>query len=173
MLSDRKNDYYNNNYTTCQSNCEYSSFDSEYKFLKCECKVIVDDIDINDFDKFSKKIYKNFYYILKNSNYKTLKFYKLVFNLEHLKKNKGSFVVLVFFVGYVSFFIVYIIKGIAPLQQEAIQTIINKFQDVNIVDLKKSLSNDDKNNKPNEKGKKHKGVDFPPKKEKQLWLIVH
>ena len=72
LLTDRKNDYYNNNYTTCQSNCQYSSFDSRYKFLKCECKVIVDDIDIYDFDKFSKKIYKNFHYILKNSNYKTL-----------------------------------------------------------------------------------------------------
>ena len=65
LLSDRKNDYYNNNYTTCQSNCQYSSFNSEYKFLKCEYKVVMDDIDVKNINILSKKIYKNFYDILK------------------------------------------------------------------------------------------------------------
>ena len=60
-------------------NCQYSSFDSKYKFLKCECPVIVDDIDINNYYKFSKTIYKNFYDFLKNTNYKTMKYYNLVF----------------------------------------------------------------------------------------------
>ena len=110
LLSDRKNDYYNNNYTTCQSNCEYSSFNSEYKFLKCECKVIVDDIDINNFDKFSKVIYKNFYDSLNNSNIKTLKCHNLVFNINHLKKNIGNFVVLTFFIGYLCFLIILLLK---------------------------------------------------------------
>ena len=145
LLSDRKNDYYSNNYTTCQSNCQYSSFNSEYKFLKCECKVIVDDIDINDFHKFSKKVYKNFYDILKNSNYKTLKCYRLVFNSDYLKKNIGSFVVLTFFILYVIFFFVYICKGISPLQEEVMNTIyILKIN----------------------KGEKNKIVEFPPKKVK-------
>ena len=31
LLSDRKNDYYNNSYTTCQSNCKYISFNSKSK----------------------------------------------------------------------------------------------------------------------------------------------
>ena len=163
LLSDRKNDYYNNNYTTCQANCQYSSFNSEYQFLKCECKVIVDDIDINDFDKFSKKIYKNFYDILKNSNYKTLKCYKLVFNLEYLKKNIGSFVVIVFFVGYICFFSIYLIKGITPLQEDAIKTICNKFKDADINILKMSLNNKKIDNNQN---KNQKGIDFPPKKKK-------
>ena len=84
LLSDRKNDFYNNNYTTCQANCQYSSFDSKYKFLKCECSVIVDDIDINNFDKFSKTIYKNFYDILKNSNYKTMKWFLVLSILKQI-----------------------------------------------------------------------------------------
>ena len=157
--------FYNNNYTTCQSNCDYSSFNAEYKFLKCECKVIVDDIDINNFDKFSKKIYKNFYDILKNSNYKTLKCYKLVFNLNHLKKNLGSFVVISFFIVYVCFFIVYMIKGITPLQEETIKTVSDKFTDVNIVDLRKMLT--DKNMDAN-KIKGQKIIEFPPKKRKSV-----
>ena len=165
LLSDRKNDYYNNNYTTCQKNCEYSSFNSQYKFLKCECKVIVDDIDINNFDKFSKKIYKNFYEILKNSNYKTLKCHKLVFNPKYLKKNIGSFVVLTFFVGYLSFFIIYIIKGITPLQEEAIKTICNKFKDININKLEKTLT---EKNFIDNKAEKQNIIEFPPKKRRSV-----
>ena len=165
LLSDRKNDYYNNNYTTCQQNCEYSSFNSEYKFLKCECKVIVDDIDINNFDKFSKKIYKNFYDILKNSNYKTLKCYNLVFNFNYLKKNLGNFVVLIFFAGYLSFLFIYTLKGITPLQGEAIKTVCNKFKDVNKNKLEKSLT---EKKLIDNKNKKQNIIDFPPKKRKTV-----
>ena len=181
LLSDRKNDYYNNNYTTCQANCQYSSFNSEYQFLKCECKVIVDDININDFNKFSKKITKNFYDILKNSNYKTLKCYNLVFNANHLKKNIGSFVVIFFFVGYVCFFSVYMIKGITPLQDEVIKTLSSKFKDVNVTTIEKSLIfekekpkdarvNDAKEVKANKKRRKSKLIEFPPKKRKSVVL---
>ena len=174
LLSDRKNDYYNNSYTTCQSNCQYSSFDSEYQFLKCECKVIVEDIDINDFDKFSKKVYKNFYDILKNSNYKTMKCYKLVFNYDYFKKNIGNFVVLAFFLGYLIFFIIYIFKGISPLQEEINDFIYNKFKDVNIVKIEniENIKTSSKNIlgkksilKKNKEEKK-KNVEFPPRKVK-------
>ena len=76
---------------------------------------------------------------MKNSNYKTLKCYKLVFNSEFLKKNIGSFVVISFFVLYLCSFIIYTIKGIKSLQEEAIMTLANKFTDVNIKILGKSL----------------------------------
>ena len=179
LLSDRKNDYYNNNYTTCQANCHYSSFNSDYKFLKCECKVIVDDIDINDLNKFSKKITKNFVDTLKNSNYKTLKCYNLVFNASQLKKNIGSFVVIFFFVGYVCFFAVYMVKGITPLQGEVIKTLSSKFKDFNISTFEKSLMiekqkpknekvNDAKDVKATKKRRKSKKIEFPPKKRKSV-----
>ena len=168
LLSDRKNDYYNNNYTTCQSNCEYSSFDSDYKFLKCECKVIVDDIDINDFDKFSEEIYKNFYDILKNSNYKVMKCYKLVFNSKYLKKNIGSFIILVFFAGYLSLLCIYIIKGITPLKKEAIEILNNKFNDVNVDNLGNIVINNAYTvNKNKKKKKKKEKINLPPKKKKK------
>ena len=148
LLSDRKNDYYNNNYTTCQSNCEYSAFISEYKFLKCECKIIVDDINIHDFNKFSKKIYKNFYDIARNSNFKTLKCSKLVFNKNHLKKNIGNFIVIAFFVCYFCFFIIFIIKGISPLKEDILNS-----------------SNNETKIEEN-KNKRKEIIEFPPKKKK-------
>ena len=164
LLSDRKNDYYNNNYTTCQSNCEYSSFNAEYQFLKCECKVIVDDIDINDFDKFTKKIYKNFYDILKNSNYKILKCYNLVFNPKYLKQNVGSFVVIGLFTCFLSFFGIYIIKGISPLKQEILNTMNIKFEGKKDKSLKEK--------KLEEKQEKQDIVNSPPKKIKSKVINI-
>ena len=144
ILYDRKNDFYNNNYTTCQSNCHYSAFDSKYKLLKCECKVIVDDFDVNDFHKFSQKIFKNFYNVLENSNYKVMKCYKLVFNWKYLRKNIGNFIVLTLFAFYLGFFIIYLIQGIKPLQQK----------------IKKNIYNNLKN--------QTKQTNFPPKKKPTL-----
>ena len=134
LLSDRKNDYYNNNNdnTTCQSNCQYSSFDSKYLFLKCECKVVVDDISVGDLNKFSNKIFENFYDILVNSNYKTMKCFNLVFNLKYFKKNIGSIIILIFFGIYLILLIIYIIKGISPLHIEALKTLDNKFKNTDI-----------------------------------------
>ena len=84
LLSDRKNDYYNNNDTTCQPNCKYSSYSDESKFLKCECNVENEEIETKEVDnKFNGKIiYRSFYEILKYSNYKVLKCYKLIFNIN-------------------------------------------------------------------------------------------
>ena len=146
LLADRKNDIYNNNYTTCQSNCEYSSFNPEYKFLKCECKVIADDIDFNDIHKFSQRIYKNFYEIIENSNYKVLKCYKLVFNMEYLKANIGNFIVFAFFLIYLIFFIIYLIKGITPLNDEVKKYIDNKPKNIIPIENNKIKKNNKKVN---------------------------
>ena len=162
LLSDRKNDYYNASYSTCQSNCQYSSFDSKYKLLKCECKAIVDDIDINDFDKFSKKVYKIFYSVLKNSNYKTMKCYKLVFNAHYLKKNIGSFIMIGFFAAYLILLIIYIIKGITPLKGDIMKTIHIKFKDVKIDNFEDIIINKNVSSNMDEK---QNTIESPPKKE--------
>ena len=133
-------------------------------------------------NKFSKKITKNFVDTLKNSNYKTLKCYNLVFNASQLKKNIGSFVVIFFFVGYVCFFAVYMVKGITPLQGEVIKTLSSKFKDVNLTTIENSLINDKdkvkkrkdindaKDFKATKKRRKSKKIEFPPKKRKSLVL---
>ena len=163
LLSDRKKDYYNDTFTSCQSNCEYSSFNSKYQFLKCECKIIIDDIDINNFNELSEKIYENFYDILKNSNYKAMKCYKLVFNIKFLKKNIGNFIVLIFFLFYLCCLIIYIIKGISPLKEEIIKTLNIKFKNIDVDNSGKIISNKKNNLKNN---KKEKIIESPPIKRK-------
>ena len=162
LLSDRINYYYNGTYTTCQSNCGYSSFNLQNEYLICECKIIAEDIDINDFSKFSKRFYKNFYDILKYSNYKTLKCYKLVFNLNYLKKNIGSFIVIFFFIGFLCCLIIFIFKRINPLLRDITKIVFINFKNVNKVNLEKISNN--KNVIVFNKFEKQNIINSPPKK---------
>ena len=112
LLSDRKKDFYNNE-TLCQANCQYSDYSLETQYLKCECNIVPENIDIEEPDKFNgKMIYNSFYDVLKYSNVKVLKCYQLVFNFQILKKNYGSIMATIYFLIYLIFVFVYIIKGI-------------------------------------------------------------
>ena len=130
LLSDRKTDYYynNNNVTACQTNCEYSLYSYESKLLKCECNVVnYEDIDIQNIEKFNaKNIYKSFYDVLKYSNYKVLKCYKLVFNINSITKNKGSIITLAYFSIYLIFLVIFIFRGLNPLKIDIINFYIEK-----------------------------------------------
>ena len=119
LLLDRKNDYYIASNTTCQSNCRYASLFSEKLLLDCECKVIAEDIDVNNKTKFNQKILKYFFEEFENTNFQVMKCYKLVFNWKYLRKNIGSFIVIGLFFIYLIFFIFYLVKGIKPLKKVA------------------------------------------------------
>ena len=125
ILLDRKNDFYIAINTTCQSNCRYSSLFSKKLLLDCECKVIAEDIDVNNKNKFNQKILKYFFEEFENTNFKVMKCYKLVFNWKYLRKNIGFFIVMGLFVIFLIFFIIYLIQGNKPLKQEAKKKIDN------------------------------------------------
>ena len=140
LLSDRKNDFYSANETMCQSNCNYSNYSFESSYLKCECNVETDNIDIKNSEKFSgKMLYSSFYEVLKYSNFKVAKCYKLVFNINVLTKNYGSLVVIIFFSFYLAFFVIFLVKGISPFEIDTAKTIIER----------KSMKDNSKNNKDN------------------------
>ena len=125
-MNDRRNDYYlkYNNNTQCQANCQYDDYLSDLGYLKCECGVSNEDIETEHFDKFKNKvIYESFYDILKNSNYKVVKCYNLIFNKKIFLKNYGSMLVLAYFAIFTAFLIYYIIVGINPLKINTMKTI--------------------------------------------------
>ena len=102
LLSDRINYIYNNKDSQCQSNCQFSSYLPNSLYINCTCTAVEDE-EIDE-EKFNgKKLYESFYDILKNSNFKILKCYKLVFSGSILKK------ILVILLSYLFFpFILYI-----------------------------------------------------------------
>ena len=129
LLSDRRKDFYDNE-TMCQPNCHYSSFISETQFLKCECDVDVEEIEVeNPEEKFDEKmIYGSFYDVLKYSNFKVLKCYGLVFQKKTVSKNYGSIVVMIIFTIFLVFLIIFIALGILPIQKEVANILFEKPQ---------------------------------------------
>ena len=143
ILSDRINDIYykNNNLTLCQENCEYSDYIPEKKMLKCKCDVNWDSIDYADNKKFTpKKIYESFYDVLKYSNYKIMKCYKLIFKNNPVKSNIGSIFVIIFFIIYSIFLVVFFFQGVSSLKIDIIKSIFNN-QWVNHQNIKSNFNN--------------------------------
>ena len=114
ILSDRIKYIYYNNDSQCLSNCDFSFYLSNSLYLNCTCEVILEEKG-NEAKFSGKKIYESFYDVLKYSNFKVLKCYKLIFNASIFKKNSGMFTIITMFSIYLSSLIICIIKRISPL----------------------------------------------------------
>ena len=154
LLSDRKNDFYNNN-LTCQNDCRYSNYSTKSKYLTCECEINKQNITL---DKFKEIFHDSFSSILKNTNYKFMECYKLVFSIKSITKNYGSIILIILSLIHACILIIYIIKGMNPLKLEIIKMIESMKKEEN-----KQQSQTIK--KPKKKRKSRKNVQFnPPKK---------
>ena len=119
LLDDRKLYFYSKiaNIKTCPKNCEYSNFYIETESISCKCKVNNDEINVGKTDIFS--LYKKYSPELngmKYSSYKTMKCYKLVFDIKNISKNPGSIIASVIVILFIIFMICSMIKGISPLK---------------------------------------------------------
>ncbi len=183
LLSDRKKDYYNNNDTTCQANCEYSSYSLESSYLKCECSVVNEEIDTEDMDKFNGEIIlTSFYDVLKNSNINVLKCYQLVFDFTKLGKNYGSIIVIIYFLINLVCLFVYIFKGVSPLKVDISNILFQKKKDKNnnintnnenvnqndLINNNNNKKSKRKNSQNNKKNRKRRKLHFPPKKKGKI-----
>ena len=125
-LADRHNYYFNNDETLCQSNCKFSDYSMESQYLKCECDISNSEINTNEIKKFKPNtLYQSFYDILKFSNYKVLKCYKLAFSINSVTINKGSIIAIILFSLYLLFLIIYSVKGIEKLKIILAKKILN------------------------------------------------
>ena len=131
------------NQLTCQANCEYSDYNPETKYMKCECNIINNEkIEVKEPKKVTaKSIAKSFYNILKYSNYKVLKCYKLVFRVVTLTKNKGSILTYSYFICFIIGFIIFCCKKFDYLKEE----IEKLFENFYIEEKKEKQKNKGKN----------------------------
>ena len=123
LLDDRLYYFYSKivNISTCPKDCGYSKFYIETKSLSCQCKIRDDSIDTENINSIDISLYVPEVNGYKYSSYKTLKCYKLVFDIKFFKKNIGSIISLIFFIIYLIFLVYYIFKGITPLQIQVSQ----------------------------------------------------
>ena len=92
-LYDRRIEFIKNNMSLCERNCELIGYDYNNKKAKCSCEVktslSIDNIELNNGNFF-----KNFIDIKKITNIEIVKCYKIVFNINNIKNNYGTFIIL-------------------------------------------------------------------------------
>ena len=150
LLSDRIDSIYKNNDAQCQGNCEFSNYFAGSKFINCTCHIQTeeeeDKVEVKTIDKYNANtILQSFYYVLKYSNYKILKCYKLVFVKDVFTKNKGAIIIFILFILYLMCLIWYMFQGLKPLKESMLYILV------------------DENNKLS---KRKNSLYFPPKKRK-------
>ena len=128
LLTDRINDIYNNENTQCQSNCQLSYYNAESKYLNCTCsaseETASDNYEVKD--KFTaKKIYESFYDVLKYSNYKIIKCFNIISDINVITKNIGSIIIIGYFVFYSVCCVCYIAIWITPLKKKLLNELKN------------------------------------------------
>ena len=120
-LGELQNNYFNNNKSLCEENCEFSGYDEENKFYKCDCEmketmpkiseIKSDKSKLNNFDKI-----KNF------ANFNVLRCINLITTKKGLIRNIGFYSFIPTLIAYVFCVIMFCKK-----KEKIINTRINNF----------------------------------------------
>ena len=118
LLTDRIDYIYYNEDTKCQSNCEYTEYSMDIKYISCSCSI---DEEVNNEHKKSekfnpKKLYQSFYEVLKYSNYDIIKCYNMILNIDVISVNLGSIIVIFYFLCYLICLFIFIFRGMIPIR---------------------------------------------------------
>ena len=111
ILSDRVSDIYQN-YSVCEGDCEYESFDIDKLIFNCNCdvkqKISIEPEKAN----FAASIASAFL----DSNFGVVKCYKLVFSFKGKLKNAGFWIFTVFTILHIVIYIYYSNGGLLPIK---------------------------------------------------------
>ena len=113
LLYDRRMDlfYSTINISLCQKECFFISYDLESKKAKCNCPTEnkKTNIDLSEIEFDKNEMKDKFKEPIKNSNFKVLKCYKLLFIFKIFKTNTGSIIMTILFFIYILLLIISII----------------------------------------------------------------
>ena len=129
-LSARKEYIYNNKDSQCPDNCHFSSYILNSFYINCTCNI--EKREEKEVRKFSAKtLYESFYDVLKYANFKILKCYNLIFNINIFRNNIGNYIVISMFSFKLICLFLFISKGIAPLKEKIKNLISNPNEEIN------------------------------------------
>jgi len=149
-LSDRQNEYANNNLTICEVNCDLINYDIETKYATCNCD-IKSDINIDSEEGIDKdKLLNSFLDIKSMMNLDILKCYYTLFTKDGIINNIGSYILLATILIFIISLIIFISKGYNSLIRQ-INLIINQIKpkkekkDINIKEHNNTQPNTNQN----------------------------
>ena len=91
-LSDKKEEFINNNMGICEEKCDFTSYNYETKKAVCSCNIKTEIPLINDFKIKKNTLLNSFTDINNIANIQFLKCYKIVFQKKYILKNLGFYI---------------------------------------------------------------------------------
>ena len=111
ILQDRRDDIYQN-FSLCEDNCEYQSFNAEKLSVQCKCKIKTEiNVDVNP-PVFREIIANSF----KDSNFGVIKCFNQVFKLSNKLTNAGFMIALIIILLHIPLFIIYFYQKLKSVQ---------------------------------------------------------
>ena len=178
LLSDRKNEFIENNMSLCENICEYSGYDKEKKKVICQCSIKYRDFIISEIEKESNLLNNNLTVEESNSNMVAMKCFEFLFTKEGLLSNLGNYILLFIILFHCISIIIFYKCGYHIIDEKIRQILgdkkksksIKSKKDCNIFDLDKKSEQSKKNtlysvsSKKKKLKKKKKISENPPKK---------
>ena len=130
ILEDRKQDYKKNNYSLCESKCDYEGFNSSINMSQCNCEIKIRIHLFTEIVLDKNKLLDSFINIKQITNLNVVKCYNIFFTKEGIKANIGSFIVLLIIFIFICSFIFFILKGFSLLC-DLIDRIVQNKQYIN------------------------------------------
>ena len=145
ILKDRISEIFQN-YSICDTGCDYESVDTENLTVSCSCSVSSDDSDSDD-DEESTNLKSIILNIFDDSTFGVIKCYKLVFDFSNKLKNIAFWVFSIIILAHIPLYILSFINGIKPIANFIIDEMKKNhyFINVNEPPKKKKILNIDKN----------------------------
>ena len=148
ILKDRVNDFYQN-YSICDSGCDYENIDTENLTITCNCLVKTEMKTEIELPNYNEIVFD----ILQKSTFGVVKCYNLVFNLNK-KNNIGFWIFLFFLIIHLPFIIHFFIYGYKPILKYIKRQLIifnhsSKISNPKKKTIKNRLFNDNKKMKVN------------------------
>ena len=106
-LTDRKNEFIQQNKTLCQENCDFTGYDYSSKKVKCSCKVKESETFFSDMKIDKEKLYNNFINIKNYANFNILVCYRKLFNKKGILYNYEFYTILPLIVFHIISIIIF------------------------------------------------------------------
>ena len=163
ILSDRKNEYANKNFSLCDADCTFNGYDSSTKKASCNCNVKTEINDISEIKIDKSKFLKGFVDLKSIINIDVMKCYELLFSKKGFTNNISNYIILPIIILFFTSIIIFPIKGYPGIKKQ-IQGIIdimkkyeNNENNLDLFDRNINVyisENIGINNPPNKKSKK-------------------
>ena len=166
-LSDRRNEFLNNNLSICENNCVLKDYYSKFHIANCKCDIKTDLLKLSELEIDLKKLRNNFIDFKNIMNLNLMKCYYILFTKEGLLKNIGCYIVFIIIILYTISSIIFCTKGHKKLLK-IIKIIVNsknnKKEKIIKTEIKKVKIKKKKNN-----NKKIKKISNPNKRKNNIY----